>query len=269
MSEATQTVIDSLSVQIASTKADIDAALIAGNATATLRKRLSTLETDLATAQARHEASHADAHAAAVSAAEDTAISMARSANEHVNSALASMGAELRLDADDQRFLAGARGVTHRQLAVHEIEGKHASAHAKFDAVHEQLAKITAKHAELLAARHAGDQSDKTAAALYAVAQDKAQLESIAGSAPAPVNAVTDRQFLANAIADFSKQRSDAILSLAREDIARVENAYIERVRELDHYARSNRLINGGSVFSVIKLGERLSYLLRTGSIPA
>ena len=80
---------------------------------------------------------------------------------------------------------------------------------------------------------------------------------------------MTERQFLANARADFAKQQSAAILDLAREDIARVENAYIERVRGLDQYPRSNHLINGGSVFSVVKLGERLSYLLRTGSIPA
>ena len=184
MSEATLVVLDSLNAQISATRAEIDSALIAGNATVTLRKRLLTLESELATAQARHESSHADAHAAAVSATEDTAISMARAANEHVNSALASMGAELRLDADDLRFLAGARGVTHRQLAVDEIEGKHAAAHAKFDKVHEQLDKVAAKHDELVAARRAGDTSDKTAAQLYAVAQDKAQLESIAGSAP-------------------------------------------------------------------------------------
>lgn len=269
MSEATLVVLENLNAQISATRADIDAALVAGQSTATLRKRLSTLESDLATAQSRHEASDADKHAAAVSAAEDTAIAMAHAANEHVNSALASMGATLRLDADDQRFLAGARGVTHRQLAVHEIEGKHAAAYAKYDRVHEQLGKVAAKHGELLAARRAGDTSDKTAAQLYAVAQDKQQLEQIAGSAPAPVNATTERQFLANATADFAKQQSDAILDLAREDIARIENAYIERVRGLDHYARSNRLVVGGSVFSVIKLGERLSYLLRTGQIPA
>jgi len=39
---ATQVVIDSLNAQISATRADIDAALIAGNATVTLRKRLST-----------------------------------------------------------------------------------------------------------------------------------------------------------------------------------------------------------------------------------
>jgi len=185
MSEASQLFIDSLNAQISATRADIDAALIAGNVTATLRKRLSTLESDHAQAQARHESSHADPHAAAVAAAEDAAIAMARPANEHVNGALAAMGAELHLADDDNRFLDAARGVTHRQLAVHEIEGKHAGAYAKYDRVDEQIAKVTAKHDELVAARRAGDTSDKTAAQLYAVAQDKAQLESIAGSAPA------------------------------------------------------------------------------------
>lgn len=269
MSQATQFVLDNLSAQIAATRVDIDSALISGNATATLRKRLSTLESDHAAAQSRHESAHADAHAQAVSAAEDAAATMARTASANVNRALAAIGSELRLADDDHRFLDGARSVMHRQLAVDEVESKYEAAYAKFVRVHEQLSKVTQKHDELVAARHAGDVSDKTASQLYATAQDKQQLESIAGSAPARANASNERAFLANAKADFAKQQSDAILDLASGDIARLENAYIERVRGLDHYARSNRLINGGSVFSVLKLGERLSYLLRTGSIPA
>src|SRR5260370_16919268 len=132
MSEATLVVLENLNGKTAATRADIDAALIAGNATATLRKRLSTLESDLAAAQARHESSHADAHAEAVSAAEDTAVSMARAANAYVNSALASMGADLRLADDDQRFAPAAQGVMHRQLAVHAIQTQYAPPHAKF-----------------------------------------------------------------------------------------------------------------------------------------
>lgn len=269
MSQATQAVLEALNDQISTTNVAINVALAAGQATAPLRKKLQALQDELATAQARHEAAQADAHAAAVRATEDDAAALVLAANAEVNTALQAIGADLRLDDDDQRFAAAARGVTFAQLAVDAVESKFHEANAKFDAVHEQLAKISAKHDELVAARRAGDTSDKTASALYACSIDRQALEGLAASAPVGGQAVTERAFLANAMADFSKQKRDAILELAREDIAHVERMFLARVRGLDKYARSNRLINGGSIFSVFKPGEKLSFMLRTGSVPA
>jgi hypothetical protein len=269
MSQATQVVLDNINAQIAQTNVDINAALVAGNATVTPRKRLTTLQSDRADAQARHEAHLADAHAAAARTAEDDAAALVLAANAEVNTALKAIGADLRLADDDQRFAAAARGVTFAQLAVDAVVSKFNEAYSKFEAVDEQLAKVSAKHDELVAARRAGDASDKTAAALYAASIDLQALQGLAASAPVGGQAVTERAFLNNAMAEFSKQKCDAILDLAREDIARVEETFLARVRSLNFYVRSNRLINGGSIFSVFKPGEKLSYMLRTGSVPA
>ncbi|TCG08849.1 hypothetical protein BZM27_09365 [Paraburkholderia steynii] len=186
-----------------------------------------------------------------------------------MNTALQAIGADLRLADDDQRFGAAARGVTFAQLAVDAVVSKFHEANAKFAAVHEQLAKVSAKHDELLALRQGGDTSDKTAAQLYACSLDRAALQGLADSAPVAGEAANERAFLANEMAAFNRQKSDAIIDLAREDIARVEETFLARVRGLDSYARSNRLINGGSIFSVFKPGEKLSFMLRTGRVPA
>jgi len=155
-------------------------------------------------------------------------------------------------------------GVTHRQLAVHEIEGKHAAAHAKFDAVHEQLSKVTAKHDELVAARRAGDTSDKTAAQLYAVAQDKQQLESIAGSAPAPVMPLQSVSSWRMRAPIFAKQQSDRSSTwLAKtSNASRVltSNAFAG----LDRYARLESPGRRGSIFSVVKIGEKIRSWFKT-----
>lgn len=269
MSEATQVVVDSLNAQIAAVGVEIDTALVAGNSTATLRKRQASLQSDLAAAQARHDADVAGAKAAARQAAQDDAAATAVQANHEVNRALASIGAEIRLADGDERFVAVAQGITFAKLAIDEIESQFDAAHAKFEKVHQQLAKVTAKHDDLAAARRAGDESDKTAAALYAASIDLAALQALANATPMRGHATTERQLLASLENDFTKQKNDSILELARQDIANVENTFIERVRRLNKYARSERLINGGSVFSVIKPGERISYMLRTGSIPA
>jgi hypothetical protein len=269
LSQATQVVLDSIADQISATNASINQALVAGHATAPLRKKLQTLQDDLAAAQARHEADLADAQADAVRAAEGDAAAMVLQANVEVNDALKAIGADLRLADDDQRWAPAARGVAFAQLAVDAVESKFADAYSKFEAVHDQINKVSAKHAELIAARRAGDNSDKTAAALYATSIDLQALQGLAASAPVGGQAVTERAFLANAMADFNKQKREAIIDLAREDIARVEEMFLDRVRGLDFYARSNRLINGGSIFSVIKPGEKISYMLRTGSLPS
>ena len=222
MSQATQAVLDALNDQVSATHVAINTALVAGQATAPLRKKLQALQDDLSAAQAHHDAAQADAHAAATREAEDAAAAMALAANAEVNEALKEVGADLRLADDDQRFTAAARGVTFAHLAVDAVESKFQEARAKFDAVHEQLAKVTAKHEELLAARRAGDTSDKTAAQLYACSVDREALQGLADSALVGGQAVTERAFLANAQAHLEKQKRDAILDLAREDIARV-----------------------------------------------
>ncbi|TAM06391.1 MAG: hypothetical protein EPN70_05975 [Paraburkholderia sp.] len=261
--------LDALNDQISTTNVAINAALVAGQATAPLRKKLQALQDDLASAQARHEAARADAHAAARRAAEDDAAALVLAANAEVNAAMQAIGADLRLADDDQRFAAAARGVAFAQLAVDAVLSKFHESNAKFDAVHEQLAKVSAKHDELLALRQGGDTSDKTAAALYACSLDRAALQGLADSAPVAGEDATERAFLANAMADFNKHKRDAIIDLAREDIERVEETFLARVRGLDSYARSNRLISGGSIFSVFKPGEKLSFMLRTGRVPA
>lgn len=269
MSQATQAVLDALNDQISTTNVAITAALVAGQATAPLRKKLQALQDDLAAAQARHEADLADAQADAVRSAEDDAAALVRSANADVNTALKAIGADLRLADDDQRFAAAARGVTFAQIAVDAAESKFSEAYAKFEQVHEQIDKVSAKHNELVAARRAGDNSDKTAAALYATSIDLGALEGLAASVPVGGQAVTEREALARAMTDFVSHKNEAIIELAREDIARVEETFISRVRGLDKYARSNRLINGGSIYSVIKPGEKISYMVRTGSLPS
>lgn len=269
MSEATQVVLDSLNAQLTALGADIDAALVAGNSTATLRKRQASLQSDLADAQARHDADIASATAAARQAANDDAAAMALQATHEVNRALAAIGAELRLSDDDHRFITAAQAITFAQLAVEDAEAKFDAAYSKTEQVEEQLDKVKQKHADLIAARRAGDESDKTAAALYATSIDLAALQALADAAPVRGHATTEREFLSRAKAEFAKQKNDSILDLARQDIANVENTFVERVRGLDQFARSNRLILGGSVFSVVKPGERISYMLRTGSIPA
>ncbi|CAE6724858.1 hypothetical protein [Paraburkholderia nemoris] len=269
MSQATKSVLGALNDQISATNVAINTALVAGQATAPLRKKLQSLQDDLAAAQARHEAAQADAQAAAARAAEDDAAAMVLAANREVNEALKEIGADLRLADDDQRFAAAARGVTFAQLAVDAIVSQFNEAHAKFDSVHEQLAKVTAKHDELVAARRAGDNSDKTAASLYAASIDLQALQGLAASGPVCGQAVTERAFLANAEAEFGKQKRDAIIDLAREDIARVEETFLARVRGLDKYARSNRLIVGGSIFSVFRPGEKIAFMMRTGALPS
>ncbi|REG61553.1 hypothetical protein B0G80_4406 [Paraburkholderia sp. BL6669N2] len=269
MSQATQAVLDALNEKIGTVNVSINQALVAGQATAPLRKKLQELQGDLSAARARHETAQADAHAAALRTAEDDAAALVLAANAEVNDALQAIGTDLRLADDDQRFAAAARCVTFAQLAVDAVVSKFHEANAKFDQVHEQLAKVSAKHDELLALRQGGDTSDKTAAQLYACSLDRAALQGLADSAPVAGNAVTERAFLVNAQADFAKQKSNAIIGLAREDIARVEDLFIARVRGLDNFARSNRLINGGSIFSVIKPGEKISYMMRTGSLPS
>src|SRR6185437_10059253 len=163
MSQATQAVLEALNDQISTTNVAINAALVAGQATAPLRKKLQALQDDLSAAQARHEAAQADAHAAALRTAEDDAAALVLAANAEVNTALQAIGANLRLADDDQRFAAAARGVTFAQLAVDAVVSKIHETNAQFAAVHEQLVKVSAKHDELLALRQGGDTSDKTA----------------------------------------------------------------------------------------------------------
>ena len=121
--------LDALNDQISTTNVAINAALVAGQATSPLRKKLQALQDDLSAAQTRHEAAQADTHAAALRTAEDDAAALVLAANAEVNTALQAIGADLRLADDDQRFSAAARGVTFAQLAVDAVRSRHYGLH--------------------------------------------------------------------------------------------------------------------------------------------
>jgi glycine cleavage system regulatory protein len=279
MSQATQVVLDNLNAQVSQINVDITAALVAGHATASLRKKLAALqdelfvaqarhEADLSAAPARHDADQAAAQAKADLTAEERAAPLVHDANVYVNAELAKIGSDLRLADDDQRFAAVAGGVVRAQMAIEAIDRRFEESNAKFANAREQLAKLQQKHDDLVAARRSGDTSDKTASALYAVSLDKEALQDIVGSAPVRGSNVNEKAFLDARLAEFKTAKDKEILKVAREDIARLEEAYISRVRGLDTFARLKTLVIGGSIFSTVTIGTKISYMIRNSALP-